>query len=85
MGVSRDAKHVGEVKNDFTSCFARQQEVPSFSSLQLLDSICFLRERASRDAKHHGDAKNVADSCFACQTGSASVFLPVIDLFVPFS
>ena len=33
----------------------------------------------SRDAEHYGEVENVVTSCFAWQTGSASIFLPVID------
>ena len=33
----------------------------------------------SRDAEHYGKAHNAVTSCFARQTGSASIFLPVID------
>ena len=38
----------------------------------------FLQEGVSQDAEHY-EAEYVVTSCFARQTGSASVFLPVID------
>ena len=47
--------------------------------VSLIDSRRFLRERVSRDAEHYGEVQNVITSCFARQTGSASIFLPVID------
>ena len=49
-----------------------------------LISCRFLRG-VSRDAENYGEAQNVVTSCFARQTGSACIFLPVIDWFAPFS
>ena len=63
----------------------QKQEVPAFSCHLLLDLCRFLRKGVIRDAEHYGEVKNVVTSCFARQTGSASIFLPVIDRFVPFS
>ena len=48
----------------------------------LSDSSCFLRKGVTRDDKHNGDIQNGFTSCFAGQTGSASVFLPVIEWFM---
>ena len=63
----------------------QKQEVSAFSCHLLLDLCHFLRIGVSRDAERNGEVQNGFTSCFARQTGTASIFLPVIDLFVPFS
>ena len=51
----------------------------------MFDSCRFLRQEVSLDPERNGEVKNGVTSCFAPVTGSASIFLPVIDLFAPFS
>ena len=63
----------------------QKQEVSEFSCHLLLDLCRFLRMGVSRDAEHYGEGKNVVTSCFARQIASASIALPVIDWFMPFS
>ena len=47
--------------------------------VSLIDSRRFLREGVSRYTGHYDEAINVVTTCFAHQTGSAIIFLPVID------
>ena len=51
----------------------------------LIDPCRFLWNGVSRDAEHNGEVQNAFTSCFSRQTGSASIFLLVIDWFMPFS
>ena len=57
----------------------QKQEVPAFSCHLLLDLCRFHKTGVSRDAEHYGEVENGITSCFARQTGSASIFLSVID------
>ena len=57
----------------------QKQEVSAVSCHLLLDLFRFLRKAVSLDEDHYGEVKNVVTSCFASQTGSASIFLSVID------
>ena len=63
----------------------QKQEVSAFYFHLLLDLCSFLRMGVSRDAEHYGEVQNAVTSWFARQKGSASIFLPVIDRFMPFS
>ena len=47
----------------------------------LIDPLCFLGMGVSRDAERNGEVQNGFTSCFAHQTGSAHIFLSVIDWF----
>ena len=60
----------------------QKQEVSAFSCHLLLDLCRFLRKAVYQNAGHYGEVENVVTSCFVCQTGSASIFLLVIDWFV---
>ena len=62
----------------------QKQKVSAFSCHLLLDLCHFLRKGVSRDAERKGEVQNGLTSCLARQTGSASIFLSVIDLFAPF-
>ena len=62
-----------------------KQEVPAFSCLWLIGIRRFLRKGVSSDAERNGEVQNGFTSCFARQTGSAHIFLPVIDWFMLFS
>ena len=56
-----------------------------FPSIFWLIHAVFFRMGVSRDAEHVGEVQNIFTSCFARQTGSACIFLPVIDWFSPIS
>ena len=56
-----------------------KHDIPAFSRLLLIDSRRFIRDGDSQGAEHYGEAQNFITSCFSCQTGSPSIFLPVID------
>ena len=54
-------------------CRSSIQNVISVSIFQHLPALVF------RDAERNGEVQNGFTSCFAGQTGSVSIFLPVID------
>ena len=66
----------------FKSKNGPKTEVSAFSCHLLIDLCHFLRVGVSRDAERNGEVQNGFTSCFACQTGSASIILPVIDFFL---
>ena len=63
----------------------QKQEVSAFSCHLLIDLCHFLRTGVSQDYEHNGEVENVVTSCFPRLAGSATIFLSVIDWFVPFS
>ena len=52
--------------------------VMSYYKLYKIGVYCVWKG-VSRDAEHNGEVQNGFTSCFASQTGSASIFLNVID------
>ena len=85
IGVSRDAKRNDEVwKCHFLLCLPNRKCLHFPVSNWLICAIYSWRG-VSQGAEHYGEVGNVVASCFASLTGSASIFLSLIDWFVRFS
>ena len=68
-------KCLWEVEREANKLYLNTGRVSAFSCHLLIDGWMGV----SRDAEHVGEVQNDFTFCFARQTGSACIFLPVVD------